>query len=187
MLHMKQNSYKLEIVKELIKKEIHLRELSRKLKVNPMTLSRKIKELLNENVLDFKEEGKNKIYFLKKNSEAKAHVFMAEQYKLAKILKKYPCLRNILDKIQKNKTISLALLFGSYAKGIAKKSSDIDIYIETSNRKIKQDLQYLNSRLSIKIGKYNKNNFLIKEIEKNHVIIKGVEQFYERNKFFETA
>ena len=43
----------------------------------------------------------------------------------------------------------------------------------------------INSRLSIKIGKYNKDNLLIKEIEKNHVIIKGVEIFYEKYKIFD--
>jgi len=187
MLHMKQNSYKLEIVGQLLNQNLHLRELSRKLEINPMTLSRKIKGLVEENILDFKEEGKNKIYFLKKTSESKANVFMAEQYKLTKTLKKYPSLRNLIDKIQANKEISLSILFGSYAKGIAKRGSDIDIYIETPNKKIKQDLEILNSKLNIKIGKYNKDNLLIREIEKNHVIIKGVELFYERNKFFETA
>jgi len=178
MLHMKQNSYKLEIVGELTNKKVHLRALSRKLKVNPMTLSRKIKSLIEENVLDFKEEGKNKIYFLKKTSEAKANIFMAEQYKLTQLLKRYPKLRSIFENIQKNKKINLAILFGLYAKGIAKKNSDIDIYIEGSNIKLKKEIEDLNMKLNVKIGKYNKNNLLIKEIEKNHVIIKGVERFY---------
>jgi len=176
---MKQNSYKLEIVGELINKKVHLRALSRKLEVNPMTLSRKIKELVKENVLDFKEEGKNKVYFLKKTSEAKANVFMAEQYKLTQLLKRYPTLRSIFEDVQKNKKINLAILFGSYAKGIAKKNSDIDIYIESTNIKLKKEIEDLNMKLNVKIGKYNKNNLLIKEIKKNHVIIKGVEKFYE--------
>lgn len=179
MLHMKQNSYKLEIVGELINKNVHLRALSRRLEVNPMTLSRKIKALVEENVLDFKEEGKNKIYFLKKTSEAKANIFMAENYKLTMLLKKYPNLRKIFDSIQKNKKVSLAILFGSYAKGIARKNSDIDIYIETSNQGLKKEVEDLNMKLNVKIGKYNKNNLLIKEIEKNHIIIKGVERFHE--------
>lgn len=182
---MKHNSYKLEIVGELIKGNAHLRELSRKLKVNPMTLSRKIKELSDENVLDFKQEGKNKAYFLKKNSEAKSYVFMTEQYRLTKLLKEYPLLRNVFEKIQKNKKIKLAVLFGSYAKGLAKKESDVDIYLESTDNKLKHELELLDSKLSIKIGKYNKDNFLIKEIEKNHVIIKGGEIFYEYSKFFD--
>ena len=187
MFHMEQKDYKLEIVLSLLKENCHARALAKILNTNHTTILRKLKELLRENVLDFKEEGKNKIYFLKKTSESKANVFMAEQYKLTRTLKKYSFLRILIDKIQVNKKISLAILFGSYSKGIAKKNSDIDVYIETTNKKIKQDLESLNSKLNIKIGKYNKDNLLVKEIEKNHVIMKGVELFYERNKFFETA
>lgn len=78
----------------------------------------------------------------------------------------------------------MGVFFGSYAKGLAKKDSDIDIYVETTDKKIKQDLELLDSRLSVKIGKYNRENLLIKEIEKNHVIIKGVEEYYEKTQFF---
>ena len=181
---MEQKSYKLEIIKELLNNENYIRGLAKKLNTSHMNISRKLRELYKENVVDYKELGKNKVYFLKKTIEAKNYVFSAENYKLNKILKKYPYLRGIIEKIQKDKRINLALLFGSYAKEIAKQDSDIDIYIDTSNKKIKEEISLINSRLSIKIGKYNKDNLLIKEIEKNHVIIKGVEQYYERNKFF---
>lgn len=182
---MEQKDYKLEIITELIGKKEHIRGLAKKLKTNHTTILRKLKELSKENVLDFNEEGRNKVYFLKKTSEAKNYVFMAEQYKLTKILKKYPNLRNIFEKIQKNRKIKLAILFGSYAKKIAKKESDIDIYIEIADMKLKNELEKINLRLNIKIGKYNKDNLLIKEIEKNHIIIKGVEVFYEKYKFFD--
>ena len=78
----------------------------------------------------------------------------------------------------------MAIIFGSYAKGLAHKDSDIDVYIETTNLQLKKDIEQLNTKLSVKIGKYNSTNILIQEIEKNHVIIKGVEQYYEKNKFF---
>lgn len=185
MLHMEQKDYKIEIVNELLKNESHVREIAKKLSINHMNISRKIKELEDENVVDFREEGKNKVYFLKKTIEAKTYAFSAENYKLNKLLEKYPKLRGIIDKIQRNKKIRLALLFGSYAKGIAKPESDIDIYIDTLDIKIKEEIILIDLRLSIKIGKYNKSNLLIKEIEKNHVIIKGIEQYYDKNKFFE--
>lgn len=185
MFHMEHRDYKLEIINELIEKKEHIRELAKKLKTNHTTILRKLKELSKENVLDFNEEGRNKVYFLKKTSEAKMHVFMSEQYKSAKILREYPNLRNIFEKIQKNRKIKLAILFGSYAKKLAKKESDIDIYIEIADIKLKNELEKTNSKLNIKIGKYNKDNLLIKEIEKNHVIIKGVEIFYEKYKIFD--
>jgi len=80
--------------------------------------------------------------------------------------------------------IKLAILFGSYSKGLAKQDSDTDIYIETDNKKIKKELESIDSRLSIKIGEFSADNLLIKEIIKNHVIIKGVEDYYEKTKLF---
>jgi predicted nucleotidyltransferase len=182
---MEQKDYSLEIVNLLLKEKLHVRALAKKLNTNHMTISRKIKILLEENVVDFKEQGKNNIYFLKNNSEAKSFVFIAENYKLKQLLKKHPPLRQIIEKIQVNNKIKLAIIFGSYAKGLAKKTSDVDVYIETQNLGLKKELEMKDSMLSIKIGKYNKSSLLIKEIEKNHVIIKGVEKFYEKSGFFE--
>jgi len=185
MLHMEQKDYKLEIMNELLKGENHVRGIAKKLNINHMAIVRKIKELEKENVVDYREEGKNKKYFLKKTIEAKNYAFTAENYKLNQILKKYPPLREIIEKIRKDGRIKLAILFGSYAKGIAKEKSDIDVYIETENMKIKKELGWLDTKLSIKIGKYDKASLLIKEIEKNHAIIKGVEAYYEKNKIFD--
>ena len=182
---MEQKDYKLEIINALIGMRWHVRGLAKHLGTNHMILFRRFKELYNENVLDYKKEGKNKIYFLKNTPEAKAYIFMAENYKLNQLLKEYSNLRNIIEKIQKNKKIKLAIFFGSYAKATAKKNSDIDVYIETNDKKIKQDLERINSKLNVKIGKYDRKSLLIREIEKNHIIIKGTEVFYEKYKFFE--
>lgn len=175
---MSQKDYKLEIVGSLIGNSFHARVLAKKLKTNPMMISRKIKELCDSNVFDYREEGKNKVYFIKDTAEARMYIYMAESYKLIKVLEKYPFLRLIVEEIQKSKKIGLAILFGSYAKGLAKKDSDIDVYVETLNQEIKKELELISSRLSVKIGKYDKKNLLVKEIEKNHVILKGVEIFY---------
>jgi len=182
---MELKDYKLEIVNELLKNENHVRGIAKILKTNHMNIARKISLLAKENVVDYKEEGKNKKYFLKKTLEAKNYVFFAENYKLNQILKIYTSMRKIIEKIKSDNRINLAILFGSYAKGIAKEDSDIDIYIETSDQKLKKDLSLIDTRLSIKIGKYNKSSQLIKEIEKNHIILKGIETYYEKNKFFE--
>ena len=181
---MEQKSYKLEIVNELLNNSNHVRGLAKELNINHMNISRKIKELAKENVVDYKEEGKNKTYFLKKSIEARNYAFLAENYKLNRFLGSYPNLRRVIENIQKDRRIRLAILYGSYAKGIAKPNSDIDIYIDTDNKMIKEDLSLFDTKLSIKTGSYNKSNLLIKEIEKNHIVIKGVERFYEKNGFF---
>jgi len=182
---MEQNSYNLDITEQLIKKNNHIRGLSKDLKKNHMSILRNINFLYKENVVDFNIEGKNKAYFLKKTIEAKSYIFMTEIYKLIKLLKKYPTLTRTLEDIRKNRKVKMAILFGSYAKNIANERSDIDIYIGTKDNELKKNLERGNSKLSIKIGSYNSNNLLIKEIGKNHVIIKGMERYYEINKFFE--
>lgn len=63
---MEQKEYKIEIVNELLNNPNHIRGIAKKLNVNHMTIFRKIKELSKENIVDYKVEGKNKTYFLKK-------------------------------------------------------------------------------------------------------------------------
>ena len=184
MLHMEQKSYKLEIIDILLKEDSHARGIAKKININHMMVVRKLKDLLEENVVDFKQEGKNKVFYLKKTSEAIAYLTITESYKLVRLLSKYPELRNIIEKIQNNKKVDLAIIFGSYAKGLAKKESDIDIFIETTDRDLKHSIELIDSKLSVKIGMYNKENLLINEIDKNHVIIKGIEKYYERRRIF---
>lgn len=174
----------IRLFNELLKREGHIRDLAKRINTSPMNVSRAVKILSKENLVDYRTSGKNKIYFIKKTTESRIYSFISEEYRLLEFLKKYPDIRKIVDAIQKNKKIKLALLFGSYAKGIAKKDSDIDIYIETNDKSIKKEIEIADSKASVKIGVYDKNNLLIKEIEKNHVIIKGAEHYYEK-KFFD--
>lgn len=187
MVHMVQNrdSMDLEIMLVLLKNESHLRGVAKQLNASHSTVSRALNKLYKENVIDFRKEGRNKIFFIRKNLQAKNYVFNAERYKLIRLIKQYPELSIIIDSILKNCEERLVLLFGSYAKGIAKKDSDIDIYIETGNRKIKDKVESLHSKIKAKIGPFDLNSMLIKEIMKNHIILRGVEDFYEKTGFFE--
>ena len=81
----------------------------------------------------------------------------------------------------------MIILFGSYAKEISKTDSDIDVYLETEDNILKNKVKEINSRLSIKTGKFDVKSLLIKEIIKNHVIIRGLEDFYERTDLFKEA
>ena len=174
----------LEVVLNLIRDKSHLREIARSMIENHSTVSRKINELLKENVLDYKQEGKNKVFFIKNNIKAKNYIYSAEIYKLNKFLKKHSELSVIFEDIKKNFPKGMIILFGSYAKGNPKSNSDIDIYLETKENKLKNKIKELNSKLSIKIGEFDTNSLLVKEIIKNHVVIRGVEEFYLKNEFF---
>ena len=86
MLHMEQKDYKLEIVNVLINGENHIRGIAGVLNINHMMIVRKIKEINKENIVDFRREGKNKIFCLKSNSESKEYVLMAEEYKIKRVI-----------------------------------------------------------------------------------------------------
>jgi len=178
------NNLNLEIILVLLKNKTHLREIARTLNESHSTILRKINELLKENILDYKKEGKNKVFFIKNNLKAKNYVYSAEIHKLNNLLKKHPELSIILEDIKKYFSNGMIILFGSYAKGIQKNDSDIDIYLETNDNNLKNKIKEVNSKLSIKIGKFDTKSLLIKEIIKNHIIIRGLEDFYERVEFF---
>jgi len=180
MLQMEQKDYRLEIVNVLMKGENHIRGISKILEINHMNVVRKIKELFNQNVVDYNLKGRNNNYFSKNNSEARSYILMVENYKLIRLLLKHAFLREIVLGIQKDKKVKFACIFGSYAKGLEKKGSDVDIYLEVNDLEIKKEYSKLDSKFSIKIGKWDKNNFLIKEIIENHILIKGGEIYFEK-------
>ncbi|MEM2875211.1 MAG: nucleotidyltransferase domain-containing protein [Candidatus Hadarchaeales archaeon] len=179
MLHVEQNLSN-EIVLAVLRERLHARAIAKRLKANHMTVSRKLKELVEGNVLDFRIEGRNKIFFLKKTPEARNFVLAAELYKLNRAIERYPRLRAVVERIQRDPAIPLALLFGSHASGTADEESDIDIFIESRDRGLKAGLESLDSKLSVKLGKFSVEDPLGREIEKNHIVIKGAELFYDR-------
>lgn len=175
MLH-KRND--LEIVELLRKHSRHIRQIAKDLDLIPSTVMRTMKRLEKENIVDFKREGKNKVYSLKNNPETDSYLFMVEKYKLLKLMQDAG-LRRIAKLLQEKTDGELIVLFGSHAKRTADKNSDVDIFIETDNRDIRKELTDISEKLSIKIGKLDKDNLLSKEIINNHIIIQNVDRFYQ--------
>ena len=173
-----------EVGKALMSGHAHLQELSRRTNIPQTTLRRVLDELLSKKILDYSIKGRNKIFKLTNNLESKFFVQMIENYNRLKLISSYPDLSIIFEDILDNIDCPLIILFGSYAKFRAKKDSDIDIYLETRSKAEKQKIESINSRINAKIGCFDPNNNLIKEIIKNHIIIRGVELFYEKNKLF---
>lgn len=176
----KRNNVELDIIKLLLKSDYYVRGIAKKLNESHSTISRKLNNLKKENVIDSRMEGKNKIFFLKRNFISRGYILQAELHHLIKLLKGCPELSIIFEEILQKTNEKLIILFGSYAKGLAKKGSDIDIYIETKSRNVKRTIENLHSKINVKIGPFDVNSPLIKEIIKDHVIIKGVEDFYEK-------
>ena len=186
MVHMvqKRDDLDSEIILFLLRRESHVRGIAKQLERSHSTVLRKLNDLFEENVLDWRMEGKNKVFFIRKNLQAKTRVFNAERYKLMKLLKKYPELNVIVEDLLKKCDEKLVILFGSYAKFMANRNSDIDVFVETKNGRVKEELESVHSRVNVKIGEFDLGSPLVKEILKNHVILRGVEDFYEKTRFF---
>lgn len=186
MNHVEQNLIN-EIVALLIKEDLHPRAIADQLRSNHATVLRKLRDLTEDNIVDFRMAGKNKVFRLKRTIEGRNAAMIAEIYKQSSIVSKYPVLRGIVQVIQEMPEIPLAILYGSYVKGLATKGSDIDIYIETSDSLKKKQIEQRHSLQSVKIGAFDTKDLLIREIMKDHIIIKGVEVYYEKTGFFEKA
>jgi len=178
------DNLELEIMLLLLREKKHLRGIAKKLNTPHSTVLRKLNKLFEENILDYVMEGKNKIFFIKRNLQAKNYVFNAERYKLIKLLNQHLKFSVIIEDVLKKTKEKLVVLFGSYAKFRAKKDSDIDIYIDTKKRESKENVEIIHSKIRVKIGPFDGDSQLIKEIIKDHIVLKGVEEFYEKTKFF---
>ena len=170
MLHMEHILYRYEVILNLINKNNHLRQIAKEIGINHMTIKRILDNLIKENILDIQQQGRNNIYSIKKTLEAQNMVYMAENYKFNKLIKKHPGLKQDLNLLKKINS-KLIIIFGSYANFKETKDSDIDIFIETENNDIKKQTEQINRKFSVKIGKYKRDNLLIKEIEKSHIEI----------------
>jgi predicted nucleotidyltransferase len=177
-------NYIYEVILYLLGKEAHGREIAKVLNTSLTRIQLILAELRNLNILDYKIQGRNNIYFIKKNLTSKAYIINAENYKLTKLLFKYSFLEPLFKEISEKYPDNMILLFGSYAKFLAKEDSDIDLYIETKDKKVKEEVHSMNHLANVKIGDFNKEDLLIKEIIKNKIIINRGETFYERLGFF---
>lgn len=173
-----------DIVLLLLKGERHLRDIAKAIDAPHSTVQRSLNALVRENVLDHRTEGRNKVFFIRKNLEGRIHTYNAERYKLSRLIKKYPELAVVIEDILKKTDERLIIIFGSYAKFTAKEDSDIDIYIGTESRKKGEGIESIDDRINVKTGDFNPGSLLIKEIIRNHVIVRGVEEFYEKTGFF---
>lgn len=144
-------------------------------KMPQRTVSRKLNLLAKNKIIDFVNEGKNKVYFLKKDNPLISQILMfIENYKTFSFLSKNERLSFIFERIKEP-----CIIFGSYAKGSRDKDSDIDLVIFSNNKKeIEKSISLAPVEIHLQftsLGKFkedlkNKNPLAI-EIAKNHIII----------------
>ena len=169
-------------------KEYYIREVNRLVNISPRTAKLILEDLEAKAIIESKIRRKIKTFKLKKSS--KEYLILTEQYKKIVFLESNHLINEIVQNINK-KIEGIGIIFGSYAKGIQKKNSDLDIFIIGKyDKKIIKEQSKLFS-IGIDVKNYSLDIFkehiltdpLIKEVLNDHVIIKNAESLIEEIKW----
>lgn len=168
----------------------HLRKIAREIKGDTKTISISLKRLEKLGVIISEKRGKHKEFMLNfnfKNPFTSYFLTMAEIHKATEFLKENFKIQKIFEIIKEKGNV--IIVFGSYAKGLETKGSDLDILIV--NGKIDMEtIEKIENLYGIKISpihfseeefiqmQKNKETFF-KEVLNAHVILKGFEFFVE--------
>ena len=163
--------------------KLHVRQISRLVNMNRQTASETLKKMEVERILDSEISGRNKLYLINKsNQKAKILVENAENKKKLDICKK----REISRLVEYLDCPAIVLLFGSYAKGIEKESSDIDLLIigrkKTFGKFEKEtgsEVQTFEMSEKQFIDKLMKGDHLVIEAVRNHICLRNTERFVD--------
>jgi len=168
-------------------KEYYIREVEKLLKISPRTAQLILEDLENKGVIESKMRGKIKSYKLKISDLSKRYLIFVEQYKSIAFMGKNLLVKEVIEKISPF-IAGIGIIFGSYAKGMFYKESDLDVFVAGNYGKeeIKKVSRNLGIDISVKcyslkIFERNINqDILLKEIFKNHIIFKNAELFIEK-------
>ena len=157
------------------KTRFYLREISKLSKLPLKTCQNVLSILEKAKILKSKIEGKNKYFSLNlENIKTKSYLLQSEIYQTDLFIEKYSQFKMFLKSLQ---TTAPIIVFGSFAKLTAHKTSDLDLLI-ISKRELKLPFHLLpfkphsvnlTEKTFIKSLKEQEN--LIEEIEENHIIL----------------
>ena len=144
------------------KAQVYINELARILQLDPKNTETKLKEFEKEGLFKSEFRGKERYFFLAKDSP------VLEHYRQI-FLKTYGIEKSLKDMLGDIKGLKEAYLFGSYASNKMDSSSDIDILAIGSHSVL--ELQRVVAKLQRDTGReINVTNLSLKEFEekKNH-------------------
>ena len=165
-------------------REYYIREIERILAISPRSAQLALEALEKKAVLESQLRGKIKLYCLRRNVSAALYAVMVEQYKTIVFIESHPFVAEILAKA-KPYINGIGLVFGSYAKGLEKKDSDIDLFVagDCNASEIRRIGKIYGIDVNIKqypveiFGKSVKTDVLLKEILSAHIIFLNSELF----------
>lgn len=168
-------------------KEYYIREVEKLLEVSSRTALVTLAKLEKKGILESKTKGKNKTYTIKKSSLSREYFVLTEQYKRIQFLEKNHLVKEVLEKADEFMQ-GMVIIFGSYAKGIQKDDSDLDLFVvgKYDEDKINQVGKKYGSDINIKsypmkiFEKELHDDILLKEVVGHHIVIKDAEGFVRR-------
>ncbi|MBI2129694.1 nucleotidyltransferase domain-containing protein [Candidatus Woesearchaeota archaeon] len=120
--------------------EDYLRNISKKLKMNPSLVFNILKKLYASKIIIKKNKGKEIQYSLDKNRDYKLLMQLLEEYHFEKVIDKSEILKTVINWLINNKELINSsyriYLFGSYVSGHPTEKSDIDILFVNEDRKL---------------------------------------------------
>ena len=162
-------------------------DIAKRKKLNQKSAANALRELEKEGFLKSRIEGKNRLYFLNLGDAENIINFVSalEHIKAIRFYKKNAVIKEFVSKADACFN-GIVAIFGSYAKGLQKEGSDLDIFIagKCNDAKAEDVAALYNIELSIK--KYphkvfqqglSANDPLIEEVIKSHILVKNTESF----------
>ena len=157
------------------RRELYLREISRSSEIPLKTTQNILNFLEKSRIIKSVQRGKNKYFSLNRaNIQTKFYLLQAEIHRTGIFLEKYPQFKVFLKEITIDSPI---IIFGSFAKLIADKNSDVDILTISGKEPslpshlLPNKIQSINLSEGNFIKSIKKQETLIKEIEENHIIL----------------
>ena len=113
--------------------ELHASKIAKLLSLPQKTVARKLAQLEKVHLLQYRREGKNKYYSLNLEKDFILSLLqIVEAYKEIQFNLQHPEWGLLLGELSSQASV---ILFGSYAKGLAKKDSDLDLVIFSGKNK----------------------------------------------------
>jgi len=172
---------------------VHIRELSRRLKLSIPAVKNQVDKLLKEGLITKKYEGRNlKLYINRKNRSLTPYLYQIEEMRLKKLPKSIgEAVFDLISSLE-NKPL-MVIIFGSYAKGTFTKSSDLDVMLvfNKPDEETEKKAKLVGSRHGISLepvylswGSFRKKFFdekdaFMKELKENKIIVTGIEYWRE--------
>lgn len=169
-------------------KPLHVRQIARAVRVDVKAVQLQLKRMEKMNVLSSALKGRNREYRLNLgNSVARYYMVMAEAFAATSYLQVNFVIKKVAEEAAELVDGPL-LLFGSFAKKMQSKESDIDLFAISGSKVDRKRFMELGDRIGrdINVEQASTSRFmkglrdkdpLIEEVVADHVVLKGADEF----------